>query len=145
MTMKTLNHGAKMTAARTASEIVRIMEYGMTMLGGTNPRIDHYVGGEQWMTIRYLLSTSMLEEFHSSTCQRVRGAATAGITNLIHDDVADVFTKPLSLQQCFSLMSRFWIFKPRGDYLSSLEGKESDTTDMNIFCRPCKSKSGRAF
>ena len=32
-----------------------------------------------------------------------------------------------------------------GDYLPSLEGKESDTTDMEIFCEPCKSKSGSAF
>ena len=122
--MKTLNHEAKMTAARTASKIVEIIEYGLTMLGGLTQGLTITFEDDQWITTGCLLSTSILEELHTSTCHRVRGAAIAGVTNFINDDVADVFTKPLSLQQHFSLMLRFWIFLAKRGFSSKPGGEE---------------------
>ena len=81
-----------------------------------------------------LLSTGILEELHITTCHKVREATIVEVTNLINDDVTDVFTKPLSLEQYFPLMLRFWIFLAKRGFSSKPGGKNRNITDMEIFC-----------
>ena len=102
-------YGPEMTAAKTKTEMARSMRYELCMLGGPIQKPTITFGDDQWMMTDCSPFTNILKWHHASTYHKVRGAATAGVTNFVHDDVADVFTKPLSPQQYYLLLSRFLV------------------------------------
>ena len=102
-------YGPEITDAKTKTEMARAMRYELCMLGGTIQRPTTIFGNDQWRMIHCSQFINILKGHHASTHHKVRGAATAGVTNFVHDDVADIFTKPLSPQQYYPLLSRFLI------------------------------------
>ena len=84
------------------------------MLGVPIKGLAMLFGDNQSVIVNCSLSTSTLKKKHNAiTYHWVREAVAVGVINLVYvasrDNVADIMTKPLGLQQHYPLMSRFLI------------------------------------
>ena len=113
--MKSSTYDSEMVAARIATEMTIAMRYRLRMLGVPIKGPAMLFGDNQSVVTKCFLPISALKKKHDAiSYHSVKEVVAAGVINLVNssfkNNVADIMTKPLSLQQHYPLMSQYLIW-----------------------------------
>ena len=116
-TVETSTYGSELIATRIAIDLIIELRYKLRMLGVPIKGPAKLLGDNMSVLINTTITSSPLKKKHlACSYHRVREAIAAGFVEYAHinsnQNVADIFTKPLTTQTFYELVQTYFDRKP---------------------------------